>query len=276
MKLHFQNLKLTVAVTLAFVSLVNTVPAVQSETDPVPPPDVLLSPTQKSDRLIFTQLEASRRGAPGRRRGGGTFGGGNQCKGVTIPLTALVPGEEKVGSLDLKAESVRGLTAEGYPTFWFFVPYGEASKLDAELVLVNDQNKPVYQELVPLTGTPGIVKISSKRMSAPLEVGKDYRWSFSVICNPQESSANFYVQGRVKRIEPSPNLTRELKTATPEQKVFLYAQEGLWYETVTTIREELSSTNPQKATLLMTNLLQSVGLDDIAQQPFVPCCTHKK
>lgn len=296
MKLPSPHIKISLAVTLALFGCMSSLnqlqakPSVKSaqgdysfSADSVASPDVQPPPPDDSAPLSFIQLEVAKKGAPGRRRGGGSFGGGNQCQSVNLPLTALVPGIEETLSGEREGTSaaiaslgVRGLTVEGYPSFWFYVPY--SSTLSVEFILINDQNKRVHQENYLLTGTPGIVRIrpSSKSMSAPLEVGKDYRWVFSILCDPNDRSADMYVDGWVQRVAPSSNLTTALKIAIPEKRAVLYAKEGLWYETLTTLVEELGPTQPKKATLLMTTLLQSVGLDDIAQQPIVKCCTPNK
>lgn len=253
--------------------------------DRVESSDVQPPPPDDSDRMIFIQPEAAKKGAPGRRRGGGSFGGGNQCQSVNPPLTALVPGVEETLSEEpegtssaIASLSVRGLTADEYPTFWFYVPYSSTSTLSAEFVLINDKNKLVHKDIYRLTGTPGIVRIrpSSTSMSPLLEVGKDYRWVFSILCDPNDQSTDMYVDGWVQPVALSPNLATQLRTAAPEKRAIIYVKEGLWHETVTTIVEELRPNEPKKATLLMTNLLQSVGLDGIARQPIVQCCSPQK
>lgn len=279
MKFPLQILKFTLATILTWVSstifLQIQVQSQQTETTP----DVQQAPPEASEsRLIFNLPQATRRPPPGRRRGGGTHGG-NQCPSLNPPLTALVPGTEEnstgvaEGTITTSASrNVIGLTAEGEPTFWFYIPYPSTSNLSAKFVLVNDQDELVYQNTFPLTGIPGIVKVrpTSTLMSAPLEVGKRYHWSLSIICNPQDSSANTYVEGWIERVELTTNSISQLKTATSEEKAIFYAQQGFWYETLINI-ENLCSTDPKKANLLLTSLLQSVGLNDIAQQPSIQC-----
>ena len=285
-------MKFTFAVTLATFGCTISLTQVQAEPSvksaqgnyrllaPVTNPSVQSPHLSNSELLSFIQPEAAKKGAPGRRKGGGSFGGGNQCRAVNLRLTALVPGIEETlsgreeTSAAIASLSVRGLTAQGTPTFWFYVPYSSTSTLSAEFVLINEQNKLVHKENYLLTGTPGIVRIRPSSTSI-LEVGKDYRWVFSILCDPNDRSADMYVDGWVQRIAPSPNLATQLRTAIPEKRAVLYAKEGLWHETLTTLVEELHPTEPKKATLLMTNLLRSVGLDGIAQQPIVECCNPK-
>jgi Domain of Unknown Function (DUF928) len=92
-------------------------------------------------------------------------------------------------------------------------------------------------------------------------LGKTYQWTFTLLCDPQDPSANTTVSGSIKRIELDPILTNELKIAKPSDRIALYANNGLWYDTVATLVEALQS-NPNDPQLAKSwqELLKSVGL----------------
>ena len=63
-------------------------------------------------------------------------------------------------------------------------------------------------------------------------------------------------------------------TATPRQRVALYAQAGIWQDALTTLGE-LRVRQRQDAALATDwkDLLDSVGLDNISTEAIVECCT---
>ncbi|NMF65511.1 hypothetical protein DP113_34385 (plasmid) [Brasilonema octagenarum UFV-E1] len=82
------------------------------------------------------------------------------------------------------------------------------------------------------------------------------------------------VEGLVQRIALKNDLTRRLQTATLRQRVALYAQAGIWQDAVTTLGE-LRRAKLRDTTLAADwkNLLESVGLEDIATEAIASCCT---
>ncbi|NEO44108.1 MAG: DUF928 domain-containing protein [Moorea sp. SIO4A3] len=215
----------------------------------------------ENNSITFTQRLEAKDDAAVRRRDAGKSGGNNQCQSGNsnnIPLTALVPdGKYKV------------LTAQGFPTFWFYIPYFSNSQLKADFSLRNlDDGGYLHKEEYSLVRTPGIIKIST---SKSLVTGKNYRWIFKIKCNPENYSSYRYVSGKILQV----NLATELMSPPedPIARARLYARNGLWSETLTTLLENIGS---QEARLQMTQLLQSEKLGDISQEPLVPCCTPEK
>lgn len=177
------------------------------------------------------------------------------CSPSKQSLTALIP------------ETNLGLTVTAYPTFFFYMP--QTSATIAEFVLLDEENKTqVYQTTVPISGSPAIVSLSlpASKNVRPLEVGKEYHWYFSIICDPEDRSEDVYVDGWVRRVEPNPTLVRRLEKASPGEQVALYQNEDLWYDALKTLAEQrrLHPNHPGLATEWAT-LLRSVGLDEIAR-----------
>lgn len=202
--------------------------------------------------------------APGNRTGGGKRG----CESIhqqpatskEKPLTALVPVYQSPD-----AGLVLGLTTASHPNFWFYVPYLTTDA--AEFVLQNETGQTVYQSPISLSGTPGVVSLSLPHIASPLEIGKQYHWYFNIYCHPQQPPV--FVDGWIKRIEPSLALKSQLETATPKQRVVLYATEGIWYEALSA-SAKLRHIDPKRSD--WAAMLQAVGLNDIASEPIVKCC----
>jgi hypothetical protein len=98
-----------------------------------------------------------------------------------------------------------------------------------------------------------------------------YKWYFIIDCDPDAPPV---VEGWVQRVAPNPTLASQLQKATPQQRVALYAANGIWHDALTNLAE-LRSANPGDDTFSndWASLLQSVGLEAIATEPIVECCT---
>ncbi|NJO43008.1 MAG: DUF928 domain-containing protein [Cyanobacteria bacterium CRU_2_1] len=212
-----------------------------------------------SRQLRFTPPDFSDVGRPARRTGGGSRG---SCFIPDMsPLTALVP------------DTNVGLTLAESPTFWFYVPYTLTSEHAIEFVLKDEQDNIVYTTKFPGKGTsPGIVSLRLPS-TISLEANKNYEWYFLIYCDAQNQERFVYVNGSVQRIE-RPDLETQLAAASPEEKIALYAIEGIWYEALTYLAEQ-RHTSPQDSKINedWTSLLQSVGLESLASEPFVSCCS---
>ena len=209
-----------------------------------------------SSKTIFI---ASNRGAPGTRQGGATRGG---CSSSDRTLTALVPANNL------------GMTTAQYPVIFFYVPQTSADIL--ELSLLDENDNEIYQKSLKPVKTGGIASINFRDLPGlkPLQVGKSYHWYLSIVCNVQDRSADIFVDSWVQRINPDPALQSELKQVSLESRAALYAVNGIWYDSLTALFETRKS-NPNNSALVneWADLLDSVGLDTVAREPLIPCCT---
>ena len=219
------------------------------------------------------QMQGANRGAPGQREAAGTRG---TCPAVDSVLTALVPAtkdlDKSLGATSTLTppESVLSLTVGEYPTFWFYVPYSPNDIHSVQFVLLDDNDNYVYKTALTLSKTPGVVSFRLPSTAEPLEIGKSYHWYFLIPCDSQKPSRSVFVNGWVQRVALNPALMSQLKTATPQKRVALYAAAGIWHEAQTTLAE-LRRTEPNDAAIAAewSDLLQSVGLEKLAQKPIV-------
>lgn len=193
----------------------------------------------------------------GRKRGGAVR---DRCPNVAQPLTALVPATNE-GFPYVEQ------TIAKYPAFWFYIPYWSSYQRNAEFVLIDEKEDDVYSATFPIKQQPGIVSLQLPRLMLPLQSGKKYRWVFSVICNPENRSADATVNGWVERIPISPTLSSQLQATSARERVLVYADAKLWYETLTTLAE-LQRTNPKDQAIKADwdNLLQTLDLSDNVPQ----------
>ncbi|MBD0345323.1 MAG: DUF928 domain-containing protein [Coleofasciculus sp. Co-bin14] len=201
-------------------------------------------------------------GAPRRVQGGGTRAPGSSCQMDGKPLKALIPGNRF------------GVTVSPYPTFFVYVP---ALSLEnsprVEFVLEDMEGNTIYSSSFKTSGSSGIISLSLPNQGglSPLEVGKDYKWSFSIICQSDERSQDITVEGWVRRVEVSPMLKTRLAQASRQTQVELYAEAEIWHDALATL-VRLRRTNPNDSALTATwtRLLQSAGLDALTQESLVP------
>ena len=240
------RMTLAVAFTLGFV--INVSAGVHAQLRPSSPSRIIPN---------TWEFQPPKRGTPGGREGGATRGG---C----LELTALV---QKSGV---------GLTIAPYPTFLWSISLSkeessQKSRSQLEFVLEDESGEEVYKTTFAPKDNQGIVSLDLPAFAnlPPLETGKEYHWIVTPICNSSYLSQNA-VQGWIKRVEPTPEFTRQLQQATPTERLALYANERLWYETVSSLAE-MRRAQPNNPTLVdaWVRLLNLAGLNKIVQAPLI-------
>jgi hypothetical protein len=171
--------------------------------------------------------------------------------------------------IPLIPNSNSGLTVAESPTFFAYVSHNSIS---VEFNLQTEDGTDVYTTNFKV-GKPGIVGVSipaAVNNQKSLEVGKRYQWSFSVICNPEDRAGDYFVRGFVQRVEPGATLKSDLANPDPMAKAIAYANNGIWYETVSTLAQMLRKAPEDKVlTAEWQQLLQSQKLGDIATKPLI-------
>lgn len=182
------------------------------------------------------------------------------------PLTPLMPLEAP--NLNPNVNSL-GLTVSEHPEFFVYIP--QTSATEAQFTLMDQENNKVYQTNLPLSEEPGIVSVSLPEDLPPLEVGKNYNWFFTVLCDPEDQSQNLVVGGWTQRRELEADLAAKLEKASrPGDRSFIYAQNGIWHDSLSILAEEIRNSN--RNTLAMVQwklLLESAGLDKVTEVPLL-------
>lgn len=180
-------------------------------------------------------------------------------------LTALVPTYELTDSTgSTRSALVFSLTSVERPTLWFHVPF--QSPHTATFVLNDQTGNLVYESEVELPESPGIVSLSLPATAPALAAGEPYQWFFKVYCQSPPPLA--FVEGWLQREELSPAMAAQLAPITPRERVEFYGANGFWQDALTT-----AATLHQNGDITSgwVELLQAVGLEDLADKPVV-CC----
>jgi hypothetical protein len=156
------------------------------------------------------------------------------------------------------------LTTREHPTFLFYVPYAsdEVRVGEFSLLVGPEEKTRLYKTRFTLPQTPGIVSITLP--SAPeyaLEEGQYYHWYLKLYCQTNTSSQpSVDVNGWVQRVALTPERESQINAAAPD----------VWYDASANLALSLR-VSPQDARLRndWLNLLKSIGLEDLAQEPLV-------
>jgi hypothetical protein len=225
----------------------------------------LVSRSLVTPRLLAQSLQVSLTfpptedvGAPSRTAGAGKRSA-TCVKEGSIPLTALTPNNNVA------------TTVSANPTLFWYVPETQAES--AEFVVVDDRENEIYQTTLALRHTPGVMQLNLPA-TVKLDAGKDYKWQLALICNPNDRSADEFVQGGLKRIELRADQKTKLAAAKePLKQAEVYAGAKIWQETLMLLAQlRRDRPNDSKIADAWRELLTSVDLQAIASEPLVECC----
>lgn len=194
----------------------------------------------------------------------------NQRLTPLLPLTNLQRPPAAPSANAPLQPSPWGVTLAAHPTFLVYVPETSATALELKVEGRNGYEALTKVDL-PRTSTqnaPMVVPIPLPTTEPPLQVGQDYRWFVSVVCQAQGAPEDSYAEGVVRRITPSGSLATPTQTAPSLTQVTQYAQAGIWYDAIATLAT-LRAQQPSNAALQTAwrELLDSAGLGAIAPAP---------
>jgi hypothetical protein len=225
----------------------------------ISPAQAGVTSTQSAPIQISDTFNPPDRGAPPSTADAGTRGCWENYQKGQKGLAALTPPKHLA------------LTVKDFPTLFWYVPASSAANLEFTLLDETDQNI-LYKTNVPSPSEAGIVSFTLPAGVAPaLETGKMYHWYFVMVCNPEDPSANIFVDGWIERTDLEANLAEQLRNAPAEQLPTLYAKAGIWQEAVASLAELLRN-DPQNPALRerWKELLKTGGLvEDLADKPLV-------
>ena len=147
--------------------------------------------------------------------GTNTTRGGSCDRTTDVGLTTLVP------------FSHIGQTSSQHPTFTWFVPDRAAHPLQFRLFTRTGQ--PLYR--TEMQSQSGIMSVTLPPNLPPLAIGQTYQWQVALVCDPNVPSRNVVATAEIQVVKPAAALQTQLAAApTPQQRLNLYAESGLWYD----------------------------------------------
>src|SRR5262245_2960936 len=189
-----------------------------------------------------------KRGAPGGRVGGGT-------RGI----------QREVSLLSVLAPDHSGFTTSEQPSLYWFI--SSSTSLPVELTVMDPQGiQPILEPRLPAPVTAGVHCIRLSDYNVRLAPGAEYRWFVSVVPDADRRSKDIMTGGAIERVEMPDELKAKVAQAAQSDLPSIYAEAGLWYDTVAAISDSIEAA-PQDQALRKqrTALLAQVGLTAITE-----------
>lgn len=207
---------------------------------------------------VDSKKNNSNYGLPTHRRDGGSRGGEDNCVSTNEhSLVALIP------------QHSIGINTSKSPQLFFYVPQIKEPKI-LEFVLRDEQDKLIYEAFIATEGE-GImdVTIPADINANLLKIEQNYHWYLSIICNPQQRSRDLVVEGWLRR-EEMDLASRKLNSASVVEQAEMYRKQGFWYDALAILAANLNTQAEQPMIRAKwSELLQSVGLGEVAFEPFI-------
>jgi Domain of Unknown Function (DUF928) len=183
------------------------------------------------------------RGAPGGRVGGGTRG--NQSN--VFILSVLAPDQG-------------GFTTSEQPCLYWYI--SSATTLPVEVTVMDAQGvQPLLETRLTSPVKAGVQRVSLTDYNVRLAPGTAYRWFVAVVPDNDRRSKDILAGGAVEQIEPTEDLKAKLAQASKQEKAFIYADAGIWYDALREISDMIEAApHDQKLIKERAELLRQVGL----------------
>jgi hypothetical protein len=183
-------------------------------------------------------------------RTNGTGSRGCNTNGKPPELTLLVPDDHD------------GQTVAARPTFFWYLENASAAKFT---LVEPGVPTPLIEKTVEAS-KPGIMSFTMAADAPELAIDKDYRWTVSVLCNPNRSSEVItFTQSFVRRVTPSDELAQELAGAkTDADRARIYAKNGKWYDALAAYEKAVAQDPSLRNEML--SVLDEVKLNGVTNQ----------
>lgn len=163
-------------------------------------------------------------------------------------------------TLDVLAPDDVGLTTREQPSLFWFQSKPVEAKFELTVIQEN-KVKPLLQVMLPSASKSGIQRLNLSEHGAKLAPGVEYQWVVALISDADNRSKDLVASGAIKRIEPSEALKNNVSKSAPASRAALYADAGVWYDTLASLSDEIES-QPKDPALRQARaeLLRQVGL----------------
>lgn len=159
------------------------------------------------------------------------------------------------------------VTVSARPTFFWYV---SDTTLPVRFTLVEPGvAKPLADRSFNVKRS-GVVQLELPSDVPGLTLGKEYRWTVSLVCNKERPSENIYADSSIKRIAITPKLAQTLAGAgqDPQKRSLVYGRSGIWYDALNNSYISYQANPHGKVTSwYFSQLLSQVGMPIVNGQP---------
>ncbi len=157
-----------------------------------------------------------------------------------------------------------GLTSQTAPTLFWHLSTATDAKL---IVAVIDTKtlKNVARVVIPGKHEPGIHGFDLAKHNVTLKPGVDYRWLVTVVTGERPTSKDPYASALIRRVKLSADDAKALAEATPEDRPYIVAQLGHWYDVLKSVHTQIV-TDPSDVSWreVRAQLCDQADLPDVA------------
>jgi hypothetical protein len=247
---HSNPISRTTCIAIAAVALISSAL--------VSIPSTLAQSQRKVNRLPAKAIvfQPPKEGAPKVTTGAATRDGGACANNNSLD-------SQKRSALPILPQAQSGLTFASRPTFLAYVP-PETSAKQMFFSLKSEDGDQIYQTFLPLTSDQGLVAVSLPSAAPELAVDRNYKWSMAIVCGQALRPDSPRIEGWVKRVARSSEISTKLQTLTPLDRVALYGQYGIWYDMMGDLNLlRRTSPNNQIIDRAWQQLLKDNGLQEV-------------
>lgn len=246
-------MRLTISIMISAISLMVSLSmaVVAKETEDTNAVSAVQKPRSGGEQktTVVPRYIPPMRGAPvgARLVSGGARGG---------DLVSLVP---------LAPDHV-GWTISDQPTLYCYLSKAVRTRLELTLIAAKEVYPLAEIRLEP-PNKPGLQRMRLAEFGITLKPNVEYEWKVSLIQNSAQRSNDILAGGIIRYVRPSLKLQLKLDSDNKRRLTFVYAEEGLWYDAITSVSNLIDAT-PGDATLHKQRaaLLQQVGLQALAEK----------
>lgn len=188
------------------------------------------------------------RGAPSSRVGGGS-------RGISDALPKIA----------VLAPDHTGYTTQEQPVLYWYLSKPVAIRL--EITISDDKSvQPLLEKRLEVPAKAGVQSLSLKDYDIRLKPGIEYSWFVGLVADAKQRSSDVIAGGTIERREPTAALKTKLAKTSPRQIPFVYAEEGFWYDSISSL-SGLIAAHPEDPALRQQRaaLLEQVGLGEMVK-----------
>ena len=180
--------------------------------------------------------------------------------------TAVIPVSSTTSMLAVIPDSFFGKTLEARPTVLVYVPASNAS--EAVFSIKDEMKDSVYEMTIAVPSSGGVVAVELPQSAPELTVDRNYQWYLALKIDGMLKPASPFVDGWVKRVSPTSEVTAPVND-TAIAEIEALGASGIWYDTAAKLASLQVEQNDETLSQHWYELLESVGLADIAAEPIV-------
>jgi hypothetical protein len=241
------TMQIRTTITTAILMAVLAVPALAVAEESAPGSTSAQKAPAGGSSGLPSWVPPSRGSTQAARLGGATRSAGNDA----LPrIEALVPQEA-------------GWTLEQQPVLYWYL--SKPTDVPIELVVVRvEPLEQILKVTLPSPDKAGVQRIRLADHGVKIEPGSTYQWLVKLVPNPDDRSYDRIVGGGIERVKPSESLSEALASAGPDQRAYVLAGNGIWYDAIDDLSVRIDAApGDRQLWNQRAHLFQQVGLPEV-------------